>query len=84
MAGLQFEDPLLACRGLEPWLLYMEVLRYACGAVHAVLCMLCCACCAVHYVMEEMADACMVAVGSCELPSPPPLPLHPSGLSSPS
>lgn len=40
MAGLQFEDPLLACKGLQPWLLYMEVLRYACCAMHAVLCMM--------------------------------------------
>lgn len=41
MVGLQFEDPLLACSGLEPWLLYMEVLCFACSAVHAVLCVLC-------------------------------------------
>ena len=80
MAGLQFEDPLLACKGLAPWLLYMEVLRYACSAMHAVLCMLCYACCAVRDVVQEMADACMIAMGSCELPLPAPLSPTPTPL----
>ena len=64
VAGLQFEDPLLACRGLEPWLLYMEVLCCA------VLCcaVLCCAvlCCAVLWP-EDPPVACSGLSYGCSL-----------------
>ena len=34
--GVQFEDPLVVCSGLEPWLVYMEVNPHATLGVHEV------------------------------------------------